>query len=92
MDACAQDWAVVHPMTQKILSVKKLDPYAAVSQAEERKKRLESGMCEEAGVGFVPLAMDTFGGFGPSATEALEVVANQMRRRRRRKRSFGRRG
>ena len=79
MDACAQDWAVVHPMTKKGLGARKLDPYEAVTQAEERKKRLESSMCADAGVGFVPLAMDTFGGFGPSAAEALEVVADQMR-------------
>ncbi len=79
MDACAQDWAVVHPMTKKGLGSKKLDPFAAVTEAEERKRRTESDMCEEAGVGFTPLAMDTFGGFGPSASEALEVVANQMR-------------
>lgn len=79
MDACAQDWAVVHPMTKKGLGARKLDPYEAVTQAEERKKRLESSMCADAGVGFVPLAMDTFGGFGPSASEALEVVADQMR-------------
>ena len=78
-DACAQDWAVVHPMTKKGLGARKLDPYEAVTQAEERKKRLESSMCADAGVGFVPLAMDTFGGFGPSASEALEVVADQMR-------------
>ncbi len=78
-DACAQDWAVVHPMTKSGLSSKKLDPYTAVCSAEARKRRAESAMCEDAGVEFLPLAMDTFGGFGPSAAAALEVVANQMR-------------
>lgn len=78
-DACAQDWAVVHPMTKAGLGKKKLDPYEAVEKAEERKRRAEAGMCEEAGVDFLPLAMDTFGGFGPSATEAMMVVVDQMR-------------
>ena len=58
---------------------KKLSPYSAVEKAEERKRRLEGEMCESAGVAFLPLAMDTFGGFGPSAAEALGVVADQLR-------------
>ena len=78
-DACAQDWAVVHPLTKSNLKSKKLNPYAAVEKAEERKKRLEGEMCETAGVEFLPLAMDTFGGFGPSAAAALGVVADQLR-------------
>ena len=79
-DACAQDWAVVHPMTKAGLKEgRKLDPYEAVEKAEERKRRAEAGLCEDAGVEFVPLAMDTFGGFGPSAAEAMMVVADQMR-------------
>jgi hypothetical protein len=62
------------------LKAKKMDPFGAVTKAEERKRRLEGGpLCESAGVDFMPLAMDTFGGFGPSATEALEVVADQIR-------------
>ena len=78
-DACAQDWAVVHPMTKSNMKNKRLDPNAAVERAEERKRRLEGEMCESAGVNFLPLAMDTFGGFGPSAAEALGVVADQLR-------------
>ena len=78
-EACAQDWAVVHPMTKCGLKTKKMDPFGAVTKAEERKRRLEAGMCESAGVDFMPLAMDTFGGFGPSAAEAIEIVADQMR-------------
>ena len=78
-DACAQDWAVVHPLTKSSMKNKKLSPYSAVEKAEERKRRLEGEMCESAGVAFLPLAMDTFGGFGPSAAEALGVVADQLR-------------
>ena len=78
-DACAQDWAVVHQLTKISMKNKKLSPYSAVEKAEERKRRLEGEMCESAGVAFLPLAMDTFGGFGPSAAEALGVVADQLR-------------
>ncbi len=40
-DACAQDWAVVHPLTKSALKEKKLDAYAAVGKAEEMVRKKE---------------------------------------------------
>ncbi len=77
---CVQDWVITHLMTKKNLMAKLLDPNAAVEEAENRKEKLEKKECEKVGMEFLPLAMDTFGGIGPKAKEALMTIANEVRR------------
>ena len=67
-------------MTKADLQSKKSDPNRAVVEAERGKEKKEGGKCEAVvGVKYLPLAVDTFGGFGPNAIGALERVANEMR-------------
>ena len=77
---CAQDWVVPHIMTKAMLKAKRADPNRAAVEAEKGKEKKEGGRCEEVvGVKYLPMAVDTFGGFGPNAIGALERVANEMR-------------
>ena len=76
---CAQDWVVTHLLAPSHLNVGFTDPNAAVVEAEDRKMRQASLLCASRGVDFLPLAIDSFGGFGPAATKAVARVANQAR-------------
>ena len=77
---CVQDWTITHLMTKALLGASKLDPDAATRNGEERKNRLERKECENLGMEFLPLAMDTFGGLGPNAKQALDIIANDLRK------------
>ena len=67
-------------MTKAMLKAKREDPNRAAVEAEKGKEKKEGGRCEEVvGVKYLPMAVDTFGGFGPNAIGALERVANEMR-------------
>ena len=49
-------------------------------EAEKGKEKREGGKCEKVvGIKYLPMAVDTFGGFGPNAMGAMERVANEMR-------------
>ena len=77
---CAQDWVVAHIMTKAELKAKSADPNRAVIDAEKGKEKREGGKCEKVvGIKYLPMAVDTFGGFGPNAMGAMERVANEMR-------------
>ena len=66
-------------MTKENLKAKKLNPNAAVEKGEKRKERMEKGECKKRGVEFLGLALDTFGGLGPNAADALEILADETR-------------
>lgn len=75
----AHDWVIPHVLAKEGLKRRVLDPWWAVERAEEMKRRAEKGQCAERGVEFVPMALDTFGGFGESARKAIVRVANEGR-------------
>ena len=77
---CVQDWTVTHLMTKTLLQAKKMHPDAATRNGEERKNRAEREACEKVGMEFLPLAIDTFGGLGPNAKEALATIAKDLRK------------
>jgi ubiquitin carboxyl-terminal hydrolase 44/49 len=76
---CAHDWVVPHVMQVRTLQRADLDPNTAVMDAETRKNSYAKGLCEARGVQFMALALDTFGGLGAEATQAIQIVANQAR-------------
>ena len=51
----------------------------AVRVSEEHKNSYAKEVVEARGVAFVPLAADTFGGFGDSASDAISKVAAHAR-------------
>lgn len=74
------DWVVAHVITKADMKARTVDPSRAVMDAEKGKEKREGGKCEKVvGIKYLPLAVDTFGGFGPNATAAMERVANEMR-------------
>ena len=45
-------------------------------EAEKRQKYSEA--CRQDGIRFLPLALDIYGGLGPSASKALAPIADQI--------------
>ena len=45
--------------------------------AEERKLAASAELCQQSGFEFLPLALETSGGFGTSATSFLTVLAER---------------
>ena len=64
-------------MTSDGLRLHKCDPFWALQHAEVQKTRKEAGFCDARGMQFLPLAVDTFGGFSPNAQMAVARVANE---------------
>ena len=75
----AHDWVVTHALQASSTSRSQADPDYALAEAERSKNSYAKTACESRGVDFIPLAADTFGGFGPEAIKAITKVANQAR-------------
>lgn len=76
---CAQDWVVTHVFQQNALVRASPDPDAILREAESRKVVKSRTLCEGQGVDFIPLALDTLGGFGAQAMKAIGKVADHAR-------------
>ena len=50
-----------------------------MEQAQEKKDSYAKKRCEERGLDFVPLAMDTLGGVGASAKKAIGIAVAHAR-------------
>ena len=53
---------------------------AAVQHAHEAKGRKYGDRCSQEGLNFVPLAVDTFGGWHKAALEILSKLGRQLAR------------
>ena len=67
----AHDWCVCHPAQVAALGSSVVNPERTLLAAEERKNGAAFENCRSRGINFCPLACDTFGGFGPIATQAI---------------------
>jgi hypothetical protein len=76
---CAQDWVITHTLQHSAVTKRTLDPNMAVKNAEAYKNSYAKDCCNAVGVDFLPLATDTFGGFGELARQAIKKVASQAR-------------
>ena len=76
---CAHDWVVTHALQKEAVTRKTPDPDTALKHAEAYKNSYAKQRCEERGVDFLPLAIDTFGGFGELAQQAIRKAANGAR-------------
>ena len=54
-------------------------PNFALEESERRKNSYAKQRCEERGLDFIPLAMDTFGGIGDRARKAIAIVIAHAR-------------
>ncbi len=75
----AHDWVISHALQKSALDSGGGEPDYAVRQAEARKDSYAKKRCEEAGLDFIPLAMDTFGGLGADASRAIGVAVARAR-------------
>lgn len=75
----AHDWKVTHVLRQAASGKHSTDPDWAIRESESSKKSAEKGACAKQGVEFSPLVIDTLGGFGPQAVQAIARVANHCR-------------
>lgn len=74
---CAHDWVVTHTLQQNCLN--QADPNRALTRSEAYKVSYAKARCEERGIEFLALALDTFGGFGAGAKGAMKRVAEQAK-------------
>ena len=72
---CAHDWVITHTLQKSSLARGSLDPLVPLVEAEANKISYAKSVCEASGIDFLPLAADTFGGFGAHAESALLEIA-----------------
>jgi len=75
----AHDWVVTHVWQKEAEERGKTDPNWAVEKAEAYKELGAKEDVERRGMLFVPMAADTFGGFGVAAREAVRQAVARGR-------------
>lgn len=76
-NSAAHDWVISHVAQKAALAQK--DPNWSLLHAEGYKVSAASERCAKRSIAFIPLAGDTFGGFGVEATAAAGVAASAGR-------------
>ncbi len=69
--AAAHDWVITHVWQKEAEERNKTEPNWALEKAEAYKESGAKEDVERRGMVFVPMAADTFGGFGAAAKEAV---------------------
>ena len=67
----AHDWVITHIWQKEAQERGKRDPNWALEKAEAYKEAGAKEEVERRGMAFMPMAADTFGGFGAAAKEAV---------------------
>jgi hypothetical protein len=65
------------PLTQQMATTATASSRLIV-QVSTRKRVQNDASCAQAGIRFLPLAVETFGGFGPAATRFLHALASRV--------------
>ena len=76
----AVDITVVNPLQTALVARAAQEGGSAVQHAHEAKVRKYGERCSQEGITFVPLAVDTFGGWHQSALEVLSKLGRQLAR------------
>ena len=76
---CAHDWVITHTLQKSALARNMPDPATSLADAEKSKISYAKNVCEANGIDFLPLAADTFGGFGVQAESALHQLTKDAR-------------
>ena len=78
--SAAHDWVVSHALQKTALDAGKgKKANFALEQAERNKNSYAKRICEERGLDFLPMAMDTFGGVGEGTKKAIGVAVAHAR-------------
>ena len=73
----AVDVTLTCPLQSTVINRAAEEVGYACKLAEERKFAASAQLCEQSGIDFIPLAMETSGGFGSRATSFLTVLAER---------------
>ena len=77
--SCCLDIAVTHTQQISILSRASVEPGAAAAAYESKVKlRRYAAVCAANGLEFVPMVVDVFGAWGPSAGPILSLVSRAL--------------
>ena len=78
--SAAHDWVVTHALQKTALEgTGEKKASFALEQAEVKKDNYAKQRCEERGLDFIPMAMDTFGGVGSAAKKVINVAVSHAR-------------
>ena len=76
----ALDFTVVNPLQAGLVSKSAQDGGSAVEQAHNNKMRKYGERCAQENIEFVPIAVDTLGGWHPAALQVISKLGRQVAR------------
>ena len=76
----AWDVTVVSPLQQATINQAGTDPGCALTMAFDRKVKAVGEQCRQQGVAFIPLAVESLGGWHPTAVAELNKLASALSR------------
>ena len=76
----ALDFTVVNPLQEALVNAASEDGSSAVEHAHQLKLRKYGERCEGEGILFLPMAVDTLGGWHPEALEVITRLGRQLAR------------
>jgi hypothetical protein len=77
----AMDVSVISPTQQLTIQSSSTTQGYAITIGEERKRRAHEQPCQAAGVSFVPLIVETLGGWSSSALHTISSIGRQLGQR-----------
>ena len=69
---------MVSPLQQALLHKASEQPGAALSNAFDRKSRQSSEACQQQGISFLPLPIETFGGYHSLTSLTVSKIARAL--------------
>ena len=76
----ALDFTVVNPLQEALVSAASEDGSSAVEHAHNLKLRKYEERCAGEGITFLPMAVDTLGGWHPEALAIIQRLGRQLAR------------
>ena len=76
----ALDVTVVHPLQQALVTEAAQTPGHAVQEAHNRKWRASGADCQEQGISFLPMAVESSGGWHEGAVAQIKKLASAAAR------------
>ena len=77
----AMDVTVISPLQQKTLAAASISQGHALTVGEDRKMAANAEACREVGVSFIPLVVETLGGWSDRAADNIKSIGRQLGQR-----------
>ena len=75
------DVTVISPLRKLTVQEASATQGHALSVADERKRAAHQNACQTVGITFVPLAVETFGGWSQEAAETIKLIGHSQGQR-----------